>query len=382
MSPYRINITALLLFLTVILNAQNTSQHIVKRGETFASIAQKYCISEQQLRKANSTYSTCYAGIKLSIPQTSEKSNASTTINNVEKQSNNDKLSNSFGNQTKVKQEENQIEEKKNVAQAPAKKKRKNSFWKKVGNVFSTIGDINVAVADGFVESGLVSTESNAGSLISSFADLTHTLRGEETKYDSENMQSHQFGTDVKAQNKKEEYIVNQIKSLQNRYQALEKQAETIKNSKKAVYKQKSQMASKVLSNKSSKIVTGQNNVNRAATIKSQSDAYNAKADKQLRVIYKEMSEVRLNIHKLKSQLNQLRGHTPENDNYSSGSNKIECGMCHGLKHCTRCAGRGLTKSSKTGNWYNCPRCEGRGICRQCKGKGYFSRDNTMDPVN
>ena len=78
MSPYRINITALLLFLTVILNAQNTSQHIVKRGETFASIANKYGISEQQLKTANSKNKICYSGLILTIPSVNVSNNTET----------------------------------------------------------------------------------------------------------------------------------------------------------------------------------------------------------------------------------------------------------------------------------------------------------------
>lgn len=252
-----------------------------------------------------------------------------------------------------------------------------------MGDVFSTIGDVSVATAEGLVESGLVSKESDAGLLISSSADLTHALRGEETKYDSENIQSNQFGINEKAQNKKEEYLVNQINSLQNRYRALENQAEAIKKSKQAVRKQKSQMASKTLSKRISPIVAGQDGgLRRSVTIMSQSSAYDAKADKQLMVIYKEMSEVHRDIFKFKSQLNRLRGQTSGSEVQSSGSNKIECDGCHGLKKCTRCAGMGMRKDSKTGNWHNCPRCDGRGVCRQCKGRGYFSRDTTLDPVN
>ena len=81
MSPYRINITALLLFLTVILNAQNTSQHIVKRGETFASIANKYGISEQQLKTANSKNKICYSGLILTIPSVNVSNNTETKKN-------------------------------------------------------------------------------------------------------------------------------------------------------------------------------------------------------------------------------------------------------------------------------------------------------------
>lgn len=191
MLQYRIRLSIFLLFVTMALNAQNVSQHIVKRGETFASIAKKYGISEQQLKKANSKHATCYTGMKLSIPQISETSNASKQISKVENKSNNVQDSQSPIIHTTAKSEEKQADENKDVAQVYGKKeKRKKSFWKKLSSVMSTIGDISVATAEGLVETGLVSENSNAGVIITSSADLTHTLRGEETKYLSDDIET------------------------------------------------------------------------------------------------------------------------------------------------------------------------------------------------
>lgn len=47
----------------------NYIEHMIKRGEDFASIAQKYGITEQQLRDANPKYKAAYAGLKLRVPQ-------------------------------------------------------------------------------------------------------------------------------------------------------------------------------------------------------------------------------------------------------------------------------------------------------------------------
>jgi len=371
------------------LNAQNVSQHIVKRGETFASIAKKYGISEQQLKKANSKHATCYTGMKLSIPQISETSNASKQISKVENKSNNVQDSQSPIIHTTAKSEEKQADENKDVAQVYGKKeKRKKSFWKKLSSVMSTIGDISVATAEGLVETGLVSENSNAGRVISSSADITHTLRGEELQYDLEDIQSIQFGQNEKAQNKKEQYLVNEINSLQNKYRSLENQANAIKNSKKTVYNQKSREASKALSKRSigaGDIRAGEDfGLGRSRTIMSQSYAYSAKADKQLTEIYKEMSEIRQNIGKFKSQLSKLRNQNVESTIQSTEHNntKRECGDCHGLKKCSHCAGRGMKKNSKTGNWHDCVWCRGKGVCPVCKGRGYFTKDTTLDPVN
>ena len=43
--------------------------HIVGRGETISSIAQKYGVSEAEIRAANPRLKTCYAGLKLNIPK-------------------------------------------------------------------------------------------------------------------------------------------------------------------------------------------------------------------------------------------------------------------------------------------------------------------------
>lgn len=68
--------TILLLLFTVLLqlncpltlNAQQT-EHRIQRGETFASIAKKYAITEQELKEANPASSSCYVGRKLIIPK-------------------------------------------------------------------------------------------------------------------------------------------------------------------------------------------------------------------------------------------------------------------------------------------------------------------------
>lgn len=76
------------LFITILLGistaalAQQT-EHQVKRGETFASIAAKYGITEAALRKANADRKTAFAGMKLRIPAaktTSEKFTVDTPV--------------------------------------------------------------------------------------------------------------------------------------------------------------------------------------------------------------------------------------------------------------------------------------------------------------
>ena len=64
-------ISFLLLFLswlTVPVLAQVATVHVVKRGETVATIAKQYGISEADIRKVNPNLTTVFAGVKLNIP--------------------------------------------------------------------------------------------------------------------------------------------------------------------------------------------------------------------------------------------------------------------------------------------------------------------------
>jgi len=62
----RLYIFLIAVIYSICLEAQ-TIEHVVQRGESFASIAQKYNISEEELKKSNPRYKTCYAGIRLKI---------------------------------------------------------------------------------------------------------------------------------------------------------------------------------------------------------------------------------------------------------------------------------------------------------------------------
>ncbi|MBO6187189.1 MAG: LysM peptidoglycan-binding domain-containing protein [Prevotella sp.] len=57
----------LLISFSVVTWAQQT-EHKVQRGETFASIAKKYGVTEVELRKANANKKAAYVGVKLKIP--------------------------------------------------------------------------------------------------------------------------------------------------------------------------------------------------------------------------------------------------------------------------------------------------------------------------
>lgn len=64
----RSSIFFLTLYITVAAVAQQ-QVHTVERGETLSSIANKYGITEYELKKANPNMTICFAGIKLNIPE-------------------------------------------------------------------------------------------------------------------------------------------------------------------------------------------------------------------------------------------------------------------------------------------------------------------------
>ena len=57
----------LLLGMNMNVMAQSETLHIVKRGESFALIAKRYGMTEEELKAANPDYSVCYMGLKLNI---------------------------------------------------------------------------------------------------------------------------------------------------------------------------------------------------------------------------------------------------------------------------------------------------------------------------
>lgn len=63
-----------LIVFALIAGAQSNTTHVVKRGETFASVAEKYGITEQELLDFNPNKKNCYVGLKLIIPAPGQES--------------------------------------------------------------------------------------------------------------------------------------------------------------------------------------------------------------------------------------------------------------------------------------------------------------------
>lgn len=135
------------------LYAQNTKQHIVQRGETFALIAKRYGLTEEEVKAANPNHSVCYTGLKLQIPVKVEPLSADGGT----------ALTSTTSEDAKAKR-------------TAERKSSRKAFWK-------GLGDIIVGVADGMNESGLLEETGSTGALIGSTADLVNSIRGEESHY-------------------------------------------------------------------------------------------------------------------------------------------------------------------------------------------------------
>lgn len=138
-----------------LLNAQEKKQHIVKRGETFALIAQRYGITEQELKEMNPNRTTCYVGLKLQLPAKATDT-PQTLISETPKESNLEKKS--F------------LEKVGNIATS-------------IGEITSDVGDVVVDVTSGLNEAGLLDKTGDAGVVLAGTADIVNLTRGENSNF-------------------------------------------------------------------------------------------------------------------------------------------------------------------------------------------------------
>ena len=149
--------------------AQSETLHTVKRGESFALIAKRYGMTEQELKAANPDYPVCYMGLKLTIPEKYAKTfQAASAPASVSEAS-------AFGS----------VPTSAGVAEDPSSKRRekKGNFWKKLGDIASSVGDVAVSVASNMDEMGLLDKTGKTGEAIGGTADMVNMLRGKESNY-------------------------------------------------------------------------------------------------------------------------------------------------------------------------------------------------------
>ena len=161
---------ALLLGINTGVLAQSETLHTVKRGESFALIAKRYGMTEEELKAANPDYPVCYMGLKLNIPEKYAKAAQSVPASVPASAS---------GLSANYSQEDFVVAE----SSAPKRKKKKGNFWKKLGDIASSVGDVAVTVASTMDEAGLLDKTGKTGEAIGGTADMVNMLRGQESNY-------------------------------------------------------------------------------------------------------------------------------------------------------------------------------------------------------
>lgn len=140
----KILFVVLLAMAPLMVQAQTSETHTVQRGETFALIAKRYGLTEQELKNANPDEDLCYAGLKLSIPA---KPKPEVTVSDYTSSSVED-------SQPSQNYSDNNTD----------KPKKKKSFWKKLGTGALVVAGVAAGVAMGVASAKAGEGGTTAGS--------------------------------------------------------------------------------------------------------------------------------------------------------------------------------------------------------------------------
>lgn len=154
--------------------AQTTQRHVVQRGETYAFIAKKYGITEDELIKANPGHKVCYVGLKLVIPVSEcvvESSASPAIVSEQEAQP---------VKESQVLAASDYEVPTPSLAKPKKEKKKKSgkSFWKALGSIASGIGEVVVGTTDALAETGLLDKTGKVGDALGFTADVTNLTQG------------------------------------------------------------------------------------------------------------------------------------------------------------------------------------------------------------
>lgn len=162
--------------------AQTTQRHVVQRGETYAFIAKKYGITEDELIKANPGHKVCYVGLKLVIPVSEcvvESSASPAIVSEQEAQP---------VKESQVLAASDYEVPTPSLAKPKKEKKKKSgkSFWKALGSIASGIGEVIVGTTDALAETGLLDKTGKVGDALGFTADVTNLTQGKVSNYMSQ----------------------------------------------------------------------------------------------------------------------------------------------------------------------------------------------------
>lgn len=296
-----------LLLLTAVLcaslHAQDTRQHVVQRGETFAVIARRYGLTEDEVKAANPNHSVCYVGLKLQIP-----------VKVTETSANGDEpLAAAMPEEAKTET-------------AAERKSSRRAFWR-------GLGDFIVGVADGMNESGLLEETGDAGVLIGSTADLVNSVRGEESHYGDAAAASRAENHTTAYENPSATANAD-MNALQQQIAAIDQRIDEIGEEQARLLREKENNHAKMVSSAGTtvKVQTGSNltrnfsasRARRQAQVRAQAQApYRSQAgniERQIQQLHDEKSRLMKERSQLSQQLADLQGMETHADNSYSDS--------------------------------------------------------------
>lgn len=291
-----------LLLLTAVLcaslHAQDTRQHVVQRGETFAVIARRYGLTEDEVKAANPNHSVCYVGLKLQIP-----------VKVTETSANGDEpLAAAMPEEAKTET-------------AAERKSSRRAFWR-------GLGDFIVGVADGMNESGLLEETGDAGVLIGSTADLVNSVRGEESHYGDAAAASRAENHTTAYENPSATANAD-MNALQQQIAAIDQRIDEIGEEQARLLREKENNHAKMVSSAGTavKVQTGSNltrnfsasRARRQAQVRAQAQApYRSQAgniERQIQQLHDEKSRLMKERSQLSQQLADLQGMETYADN-------------------------------------------------------------------
>lgn len=300
MKRYLLLLTAVL---CVSLHAQDTRQHVVQRGETFAVIARRYGLTEDEVKAANPNHSVCYVGLKLQIP-----------VKVTETSANGDEpLAAAMPEEAKTET-------------AAERKSSRRAFWR-------GLGDFIVGVADGMNESGLLEETGDAGVLIGSTADLINSVRGEESHYGDAAAASRAENHTTAYENPSATANAD-MNALQQQIAAIDQRIDEIGEEQARLLREKENNHAKMVSSAGTavKVQTGSNltrnfsasRARRQAQVRVQAQApYRSQAgniERQIQQLHDEKSRLMNERSQLSQQLADLQGMETYADNSYSDS--------------------------------------------------------------
>ena len=346
--------------------AQQT-EHQVKRGETFASIAAKYGITEAALRKANADKKTAYAGLKLRIPvskvtsksvtsdttvpsskpavqpfsPTTEYSDNSNSLANFNKGKDyfynkkwkkaikafNEVLSDPLADEnTKQQSQQFLVQAQK---QQQERKERREAFWNMLSTSLKAVGNTLTETVD------VLQQHENRNN--NTYAQN----QGEQSGIDG-NQSSGYYNIDNNtSSDPRIGSLEQQLSDLKYQYAKLERERENIDMNSKREIEKRQQLIRDIGKRK---VGRKYQLTEQEKELLEQNKQIGREAQKNKEEILKQMSYLHLNIQRLENQISTLKG---ENINNSSTSSKYSQSKEKKYRTCTSCNGTGLVPNMR-----------------------------------